>query len=370
MPNPRNSSTNDPSTAEHSPKSHCSDTFGTTDSFENEFLLEAVDKSDAKVLLDKSNSSAENTLNKVADQSEAEIGTYFGNLSNIAVNMPIQPKTPSPAKSCLEPPTDGSESNECVPGVVKDMGEVDIAVFNATTSAKSPDVSTENGALMCEETAENAAIPAVSPEVSCVCPVLPVLGSVNVGMASDNVKNLVDHGNDVFIRQKASSSAEVSRQMMPYDDKFLAEAKEASKRVWESLVAKSTIRGVKRERPAESPKLGETDQKLPRSQNNLEACMLNLKALSIADPNTSKHAFPVNSVGASDGLSYPIGASVASTSSELPLMVEMGRRVGSLCGILPLADKLCAEPACSETSKPLPVVIGCVEQGSTNQEEA
>ena len=51
-------------------------------------------------------------------------------------------------------------------------------------------------------------------------------------------------------------------------------------------------------------------------------------------------------------------------------MVEVGHAAGSLCGNLPTTDKLCAEPARSETCKPSPAVIGCGVDGSTNREEA
>ena len=392
------------------------------------------------MVFDKSNSSAENTLNTVADQSEAEIGNYFGNLSNIAANRAVSAETPSPAKSCTESLTDGSESNGSVPGLVKHEAVSDIEVFidvaadkpldvsgqNETNSAGNPvvnaaisqetpslteyclesltdgsesngcgrsvkkhdvkgdidmfidaeaqkpsNVSAQIGASAAEKSAENAMLPAAMAENDGEYLVAPKLSSERIAMASGTDKDLVNHENDAFIHHKTSSSAASASQNEPmYDAKFLEEAREASKRIWDSLVAKTTIRGTKRDRPDEPLAANGTDMKHLRPLDPLEACMFDMKALSI-DPNHSKHVPSVLSLGTLDDQPDLEVAPVSSTSpTVMPLMVEVGQAAGPLCGMVPTTDKLCAEPARSQACKPSPAVIGCEVNGSTNREEA
>ena len=94
-------------------------------------------------MLDGSNSSGQSAINAVADASEAEIGNYFGNLSEIDRNGEISPNLSSSANSLPPSPTEGVESGESVPGVHKSAVVDDIGVFTAGATDNMPDVSAQ-----------------------------------------------------------------------------------------------------------------------------------------------------------------------------------------------------------------------------------
>ena len=58
--------------------------FGSNKIFENDYFNEAMNKVDAKNILEGSNSSGNGAINQVADISEVEIGNFIGTISDIA----------------------------------------------------------------------------------------------------------------------------------------------------------------------------------------------------------------------------------------------------------------------------------------------